>query len=639
VDVGVEINETSYGPTAHAEVSFDDETGILTTRKEKGKPQVNYQLIQDCSLALLKKGRWFYGGGGLKIKYPEGKQPMGIDNKPIWKIVLAFKNEPSTLAVSFYRRMDAYLILLGSAAQATVVAAAPQPAAPAAAVEQDWVDAPPGSDNFYAGVGASSAPKEEKPSDEAERRLLADGYTSDDIDAVLGEGGYSYEGGNGQTKYELALNYFNSHGIFPQGGAAPPAATPPVAQLTQNVQITSDDGQIKMFQLPITYDTSIGQLKTNIVDITGKHTGSQRIIYSGTECHDGDNVYDKTGGEGTLMVVDKAAGVAAALQPQVALPQQPVAAASLEPQRVTHSSIIYGDPISTLHQLRDAGPGTLVLFDIDDTLIRREKSWVRVWDDTQKKYVDRYEPQVKSLDENLLPLLEQLTGMGRDVSILALTARYHNEHLATKRELGSKTIEILQRSPKFSDLDWSGGEDKKYEEGIIYCTDRQVDGVDPKVHAFKQLQDYFLRKGITNIIYVDDLQGHIDHMSAYFKTLHINTLVVQYTLGSQLSFLSDIRLTEEADRLEQYLIDEALTRLKSGGTLLDVKTDISQKSDTIKTLLQHGFKKQFAIANANAILESIKAEAIANPDTFSYKFFTPDNIVTKARIIQSGSTQ
>ena len=314
-----------------------------------------------------------------------------------------------------------------------------------------------------------------------------------------------------------------------------------------------------------------------------------------------------------------------------------MAAASLEPQRVTHSSIIYGDPISTLHQLSDAGPGTLVLFDIDDTLIRREKSWARVWDDTHKKYVDRYEPQVKSLDENLLPLLEQLTGS--DVSILALTARYHNEHLATKRELGSETIEILKRSSKFSDLDWFDGEDKKYEEGIIYCTDRQVAGVDPKVHAFKQLQDYFLRKGITNIIYVDDLEGHIGHMSAYFKTLPIDTLVVQYTLGSQLSFLSDISLADPGDKLEQYLIDEAVARLKNGETLLDVKTDISQKSDTIKTLLENGFEKQFAIANVIAILESIKAQAIANPDEFSYTFFTVDNIVTKARSILSGSTQ
>lgn len=319
-------------------------------------------------------------------------------------------------------------------------------------------------------------------------------------------------------------------------------------------------------------------------------------------------------------------------QPQVALPQRAVAAASLEPQGVTHSSIIYGDPISTLHQLRNAVPGTLVLFDIDDTLIRREKSWVRKWNDTLQKHVDEYEPQVRSLDENLPPLLEQLTRS--NVSILALTARYHNEHLKTKEELGSEISRILVQSSKFSDLVWSDGEDKKYEEGIIYCTDRQVAGVDPKVHAFKQLQDYFLRKGIINIIYVDDLKDHIDHMSAYFKTLPINTLVVQYTLGSQISFLSDMNLTDQEDKPEQYLIDEALTRLKGGETLLEVGTEILQKSDAIKTLLNHGFTREFATANVNAIREMIIEEAIANPHVNSYEFWTDSNIVKKARNIQ-----
>jgi len=69
----------------------------------------------------------------------------------------------------------------------------------------------------------SSLAKPEKPGDEAERRLLADGYTPKDIDTVLGEDGASYEGGTGQKKYELARSHFNSSGIYPQGGAAPPA--------------------------------------------------------------------------------------------------------------------------------------------------------------------------------------------------------------------------------------------------------------------------------------------------------------------------------------------------------------------------------------------------------------------------------
>lgn len=466
-----------------------------------------------------------------------------------------------------------------------------------------------------------------KPYEIATNFLLNIGYPEDLVLEQMEEKtGAGYKGSTAYEKAKAVVEHFDGQGILPEGWEVRFTESGQPYYVNHNTKTTQWEHPTKS-ELKAQLGTDTG------LDPHGSTVVSGELGISDEEIAAARELQAQLDARGKQIQSQPEPQP----QPAVALPQRAVAAASLEPQGVTHSSIIYGDPISTLHQLRDAVPGTLVLFDIDDTLIRREKSWVRKWDDTLRKYVDVYEPQVRSLDEDLPPLLEQLTR--RDVSILALTARYHNEHRVTKEELGSEISKNLVQSSKFSDLVWSDGEDKKYEEGIIYCTDRQVAGVDPKVHAFKQLQDYFLRKGIINIIYVDDLKDHIDHMSAYFKTLPIDTLVVQYTLGSQLSFLSDMKLTDQEDKPEQYLIDEALTRLKGGETLLDVKTDIGQKSDAIKTLLNYGFTREFATANVNAIREMIIAEALANPGVDSYKFWTDHNIVQKARNIQSGLPQ
>ena len=108
------------------------------------------------------------------------------------------------------------------------------------------------------------------------------------------------------------------------------------------------------------------------------------------------------------------------------------------------------------------------------------------------------------------------------------------EFLSYKGNTFEATVEYISRDTKKETFN------QVLNNGIIYCTDKWGDpgfpsGKDPKVRAIDGITQELISKGINKIIFVDDTKSHITSMQEKFKTIPINTLIVNYIKGPKVA--------------------------------------------------------------------------------------------------------
>ena len=263
------------------------------------------------------------------------------------------------------------------------------------------------------------------------------------------------------------------------------------------------------------------------------------------------------------------------------------------PSASSHQKIMLNVPISTLPEIHQTDHKTLVLFDIDETLVWATRGWVTC-PDGKERFTKKLELFVK----NIPTLLTELNEKGS--SVFGLTARYatdpegpqvqqqwqqsiemnyYDDHEETKKALAGASINLSQYNNHFFP-DWTSDvitfdTGKKirqiFTEGILYAGNGTIKGEDTKLLAFKNcFEDLLNVLDITKIIYVDDKLKHTEPISEYFKTLDINTVVVKYNLGLLVKFKNN---SVKEEGLTKQLEQEGIRRLRNGEDLEDILFD------------------------------------------------------------------
>ena len=269
------------------------------------------------------------------------------------------------------------------------------------------------------------------------------------------------------------------------------------------------------------------------------------------------------------------------------------APASLVPVVPSHKKIMLNEPISTLPEIHQTDHKTLVLFDIDETLVWATRGCVACPDGKE-----RFTKKLELFDKNIPTLLTELNEKGS--SVFGLTARYatdpegpqvqqqwqqsiemnyYDDHEETKKALAGASINLSQYNNHFFP-DWTSDvitfdTGKKirqiFTEGILYAGNGTVKGEDSKLLAFKNcFEDLLNVLDITKIIYVDDKLKHTEPISEYFNTLDINTVVVKYNLGLLVKFKNN---SVKEEGLTIQLEQEGIRRLRNGEDLEDILFD------------------------------------------------------------------